>query len=132
MPIDMYVQAAAAIRIREYFATSPLAEDATGEVSPGYEAVPQGAHWRDQVWDDWITGAMNGNSHPVSTCAMMSKGLGGVVDTEGKVYGTQNVRVVDASVFPTQISGHLSASVYAIAGKIADAMKQKVLDQKKF
>ncbi|KAI4645802.1 hypothetical protein J4E93_005380 [Alternaria ventricosa] len=132
MPIDMYVQAAAAIRIREYFATSPLAEDAAGEVSPGYEAVPQGAHWRDQVWDDWITGAMNGNSHPVSTCAMMSRELGGVVDTEGKVYGTQNVRVVDASVFPTQISGHLSASVYAIAGKIADAMKQKVSDQKKF
>ncbi|KAI4938158.1 hypothetical protein J4E85_000597 [Alternaria conjuncta] len=132
MPIDMYVQAAAAIRIREYFATSPLAEDATGEVSPGYEAVPQGAHWRDQVWDDWITGAMNGNSHPVSTCAMMSKELGGVVDTEGKVYGTQNVRVVDASVFPTQISGHLSASVYAIAGKIADAMKQKGSDEKKF
>jgi choline dehydrogenase-like flavoprotein len=68
---------------------------------------------------------MNGNSHPVSTCAMMSQELGGVVDTEGRVYGTHNVRVVDASVFPTQISGHLSASVYAIAGKIADAMKQK-------
>jgi choline dehydrogenase-like flavoprotein len=53
---------------------------------------------------------------------MLSKNLGGVVDTEGKVYGTHNVRVVDASVFPTQISGHLSASVYAIAGKLADAI----------
>jgi choline dehydrogenase-like flavoprotein len=30
------------------------------------------------------------------------------------------VRVADASVFPTQISGHLSASVYAVAGRIAD------------
>jgi choline dehydrogenase-like flavoprotein len=38
------------------------------------------------------------------------------------VYGTRNVRVVDASIFPTQISGHLSASVYAVAGKIADAI----------
>jgi choline dehydrogenase-like flavoprotein len=38
------------------------------------------------------------------------------------VYGTGNVRVVDASVFPTQISGHLTASIYALAGKIADAI----------
>ena len=53
---------------------------------------------------------------------MLSRELGGVVDSEGRVYGTGNVRVVDASVFPTQISGHLSASVYAVAGKIADAI----------
>lgn len=53
---------------------------------------------------------------------MMSRDLGGVLDSNGKVYGTRNVRVVDASAFPTQISGHLSASVYAFAGKIADAM----------
>jgi choline dehydrogenase-like flavoprotein len=56
---------------------------------------------------------------------MMSGELGGVVDVEGKIHGTENVRVVDASVFPTQISGHLTASVYAIAGKIADAILAK-------
>jgi choline dehydrogenase-like flavoprotein len=38
----------------------------------------------------------------------------------------ENVRVVDASVFPTQISGHLTASVYAISGKIADAILKKL------
>jgi choline dehydrogenase-like flavoprotein len=122
LPIDTYVQAAAAIRIREYFTTSPLADHATGEVTPGFQTVPQDAGWRDPSWESWIKKALGGNSHPVSTCAMMSKELGGVVDNEGKVYGTRNVRVVDASVFPTQISGHLSASVYAVAGKIADAM----------
>jgi choline dehydrogenase-like flavoprotein len=56
---------------------------------------------------------------------MLSRELGGVVDDEGKVYGTGNVRVCDASIFPTQISGHLSASVYALAGKIADAILGK-------
>jgi choline dehydrogenase-like flavoprotein len=56
---------------------------------------------------------------------MMNRDLGGVVDIEGKVYGTKNVRVVDASVFPSQISGHLTASIYAIAGKIADAILAK-------
>jgi choline dehydrogenase-like flavoprotein len=120
LPIDTYVQAAAAISIRKHFATSPLAEHTTGEVSPGFEAVPQHASWRDTAWDTWIKKSLGGNSHPASTCAMIGKDLSGVVDTEGKVYGTQNVRVVDASVFPTQISGHLSASVYAIAGRIAD------------
>jgi len=125
LPIDRYVQAAAAVRIREYFATSPLADIITGELSPGLAAVPKDAGWRDEAWETWIKQGLSGNSHPLSTCAMMSKGLGGVVDAEGKVYGTRNVRVVDASAFPTQISGHLSASVYAVAGKIADAMLKR-------
>jgi len=55
---------------------------------------------------------------------MMSKELGGVVDPDLKVYGTANVRVVDASVMPTQISGHLTAVIYAIAEKAADAIKK--------
>jgi len=41
-------------------------------------------------------------SHPISTCAMMSQDLGGVVGEDLKVYGTLNVRVVDASVLPMQ------------------------------
>ncbi|KAE8830495.1 hypothetical protein PTNB85_07082 [Pyrenophora teres f. teres] len=122
LPIDAYVQAAAAIRIREYMATSPLADIITGELSPGLDAVPKDAGWRDEAWNSWIKQGLNGNSHPVSTCAMMSQELGGVVDAGGKVYGTENVRVVDASIFPTQISGHLSASVYAVAGRIVDAV----------
>ncbi|KNG51838.1 gmc oxidoreductase [Stemphylium lycopersici] len=126
LPIDRYVQAAAAIRVRKYFATSPLADHITGELSPGFETVPQDAGWRDASWDAWIKQTLGGNSHPLSTCAMMQKDLGGVVDTEGKVYGTQNVRVVDASIFPTQISGHLSASVYAVAGRIAAVMMKAV------
>jgi choline dehydrogenase-like flavoprotein len=125
LPIDMYVQAAIAVRIREVFATAPLSQQVTGEMSPTFEIVPQNAGWRDAAWATWIKSTYASNSHPLSTCAMMSKELGGVVDVEGKIYGTENVRIVDASVFPTQISGHLTASVYAIAGKIADAILAK-------
>lgn len=126
LSIDTYVQAAIAQRVREFFATPPLSEQVTSELSPGFEQVPQNANWRDEAWHTWIKGAYGTNLHPVSTCAMMSKDLGGVVDKTGKLYGTANVRVVDASIFPTQISGHLSASVYAIAGKIVD----QILGQK--
>lgn len=124
LSIDAYVEAATAVRIREHFATSPLADHVTGEVAPGFETVPENSAWRDGHWDLWIKKTVNGNSHPVSTCAMMSQELGGVVDPEGRVYGTQNVWIADASIFPTQVSGHLSASVYAMAGKIADVIAE--------
>ena len=42
---------------------------------------------------------------------------GFVVDGRLKVYGVGGLRVVDASVMPLQISGHLQATVYAIGEK---------------
>lgn len=63
------------------------------------------------------------NSHPLGTAAMMPRELGGVVDAQLKVYGTENVRVVDASVMPFQVSGHVSSTIYAIAEKAADIIK---------
>ncbi|RDI88205.1 hypothetical protein Vi05172_g1725 [Venturia inaequalis] len=54
---------------------------------------------------------------------MMSKELGGVVDDGHKVYGTANVRVVDASVLPFQVSGHLTSTLYALAERAADVIK---------
>lgn len=51
---------------------------------------------------------------------MMSRELGGVVDENLKVYGTRNVRVVDASIIPMQVTGHLASTVYAVAARGAD------------
>jgi len=122
-PIDILIQAAAAVKVREYFSTAPLSIHVTSELTPGVEAVPEGASWSDPAWKDWLATSFSSNSHPVSSAAMRSRKLGGVVDNEGKVYGVANVRVADASAFPTQISGHLSASVYAMAGRIAGKMR---------
>lgn len=123
LPIDTLIQTAAAMKLRQLYSTAPLSKYVTAELAPGMEAVPTGAGLRDPSWYKWIAGAFGSNSHPVSTTAMRTRELGGVVDKEGKVYGAKNVRVVDASLFPTQISGHLTASIYAIAAKIADGMK---------
>lgn len=64
------------------------------------------------------------NNHPLGSAAMMSKELGGVVDPELRVYGTSNVRVVDASVLPTQFSGHLTATLYAVAERASEFIKK--------
>lgn len=125
LPIDTQIEAAIAIKIRQIFATPPLSQHVSAELTPGFAVVPQNASFADEHWGAWIRGSFAGNSHPLGTCAMMGRELGGVVDGRGRVYGTRNVRVVDASVFPTQISGHLSASVYALAGKIADALLEE-------
>ena len=56
--------------------------------------------------------------------AMMKQEYGGCVDPHGRVYGTQNVRVVDASILPIQLSSHLSGSLYGMAEKLAASIKQ--------
>jgi choline dehydrogenase len=43
-----------------------------------------------------------------------------VLDSHARVYGVQNLRVVDASSFPFLPPGHPQALVYALAEKVAD------------
>jgi choline dehydrogenase-like flavoprotein len=50
---------------------------------------------------------------------MLPRGLGGVVDADLRVYGTKNLRVVDASVLPFQVAGHLTATLYGVAERAA-------------
>ncbi|KDN45610.1 GMC oxidoreductase [Tilletiaria anomala UBC 951] len=61
--------------------------------------------------------------HPVGTASMLPERQGGVVDPRLKVYGTQNVRVVDASIIPLHVSAHIQALVYGIAEAGADLIK---------
>ncbi|KAJ5746901.1 uncharacterized protein N7511_008597 [Penicillium nucicola] len=63
--------------------------------------------------------------HPAGSCAMLPQESGGVVDSELKVYGTRNLRVVDASIFPLEPSGNIQAAVYAVAEKAADLIKAR-------
>jgi choline dehydrogenase-like flavoprotein len=43
-----------------------------------------------------------------------------VVDPELRVYGVAGLRVMDASVFPTQMSGHPACIILAMALRAAD------------
>ena len=50
---------------------------------------------------------------------MLTSVLSGVVDENLIVYGTKNLRVVDASVMPMLITAHLQETIYGIAEKVA-------------
>ncbi|MGW5303195.1 GMC family oxidoreductase [Streptomyces griseoluteus] len=56
--------------------------------------------------------------HPTSTCA-----IGSVVDPELRVLGVPELRVVDASVFPSVTRGNTNAPVIMAAEKAADLIK---------
>lgn len=57
--------------------------------------------------------------HPVGTCKMGCDEAA-VVNDKLQVHNIANLRVVDASVMPTIISGNTNAAVYMIAEKAAD------------
>jgi choline dehydrogenase len=61
--------------------------------------------------------------HPVGTCRIGPAGVG-VVDPELKVHGVDGLRVIDASVFPSQVSAHTHAATMAVAWRGADLMAE--------
>jgi len=58
--------------------------------------------------------------HPVSTCRMGQDPEQDVVDQRLRVHGAQNLRVVDASIFPTVTSGNTNAPAMMVGEKGAD------------
>lgn len=71
----------------------------------------------------WIKETASTCWHPCGTCAMLPLNKGGVVSEDLLVYGTQNLRIVDASIFPTIPRGNIQSTVYAVAERAADIIK---------
>ncbi|KAF6795876.1 Versicolorin B synthase 2 [Colletotrichum musicola] len=61
--------------------------------------------------------------HVSGSCSMQPREQGGVVDSRLRVYGAKKLRVVDASVFPIEPLGNIQSTVYAVAEKAADLVK---------
>jgi len=62
--------------------------------------------------------------HPAGTCRMgAASDPMAVVDAELRVYGTEGLRVVDASVFPDLVGGNINAAVVMIAERASDLIR---------
>jgi choline dehydrogenase len=76
----------------------------------------------DVDWAEHIRQSLETVYHPVGTCKM-GQDEQAVVDTQLRVHGINGLRVVDASVMPTIVSGNTNAPVIMIAEKAADMIK---------
>ncbi|KAJ6624909.1 hypothetical protein B0H10DRAFT_2212325 [Mycena sp. CBHHK59/15] len=78
------------------------------------------ANATDAEWAAWYASTSYGASHWVGSSAMLPRKVGGVVSPTLKVYGTNNLRIADASVMPYQVTSHPMSLVYAISQMAAD------------
>ncbi|KAK7043178.1 hypothetical protein VNI00_008532 [Paramarasmius palmivorus] len=96
---------------------APFNSSLGAELSPGSEVQT------DEQWDAWIKGTTWTQFHPGCTCSMLPQEQGGVVDANLKVYGLNNVRVADGSVFPFLFSAHVGAPTYGVAEEAATIIR---------
>ncbi|KAL1937412.1 hypothetical protein VTO73DRAFT_13748 [Trametes versicolor] len=77
----------------------------------------------DEEIKEFIKNSGQSALHPTSSVRMGTDPQTSAVDSELRVHGVQALRVVVASVFPDQVSGHPCAVVIAIAERAADLIK---------
>lgn len=98
---------------RDLMRQPAIAKYIVSEMNPGHEI---------QSDADWLHFAReNGQTiyHPIGTCRMGSDDQA-VVDPRLRVKGIQGLRVVDASVFPSMVSGNTQGAVMAVAERACD------------
>jgi choline dehydrogenase-like flavoprotein len=110
---------------RKIATTAPLRDVWSSEYEPGLNVANTDAEWRD-----YVLNATFSIYHPVGSCSMLPRKHGGVVDPSLRVYGTTNLRVVDASIIPVLVSAHIQTAVYGIAEMAADIIVREAQGQK--
>ncbi|KAI1874081.1 uncharacterized protein JN550_002660 [Neoarthrinium moseri] len=112
---DVEVAVAGFKRARQFWQQSSL-----DGLLVGGEAFPGDSVQTDDEIEANIRRNFNTVYHGSCTCAMgRSDDPKAVVDSKGRVYGVQGLRVIDASAFPLLPPGHPQATVYALAEKLA-------------
>ncbi|KAL4871190.1 hypothetical protein BDV12DRAFT_194553 [Aspergillus spectabilis] len=90
---DLILQRKVAQTVAKFWHTNPVHSLVGQRLEPPISDLPSNA--TDEVWDNWVISSFTANHHLLGTTVMLPRELGGVVDSNLVVYGTQNVRVVD-------------------------------------
>jgi choline dehydrogenase len=85
----------------------------------GAEVWPDIPAADDNAMSDFARRTVETMYHPIGTCRIGTDSFG-VVDNHLRVHGVERLRVVDASVMPTHITGHPNSAVMMIGEKAAD------------
>lgn len=110
-----------AIRLaRELYHTEPHASLIGKEMTPGAEAKT------DSEIEAKIRELGHNRQHPLGTCRMGIDDMA-VVDSELRVHGIENLRVVDASVMPEEPGGNTNIPTIMIAEKASDMIRGRKL-----
>jgi choline dehydrogenase len=102
------------VRLLRRLAAQPALRDVIEtELAPGPDVIDEGALIADFR-------ARSGTVyHPVGTCRMGQNPAEAAVDARLRVYGVAGLRIADASIFPSLISGNTNASVMMVAARAA-------------
>ncbi|TCD71197.1 hypothetical protein EIP91_012147 [Steccherinum ochraceum] len=114
--VDLQILIEGAHYVRKVAATSPLKDIIARELNPG----PSVELHNNEQMRSWIKKYCYSPWHTSSSCSMLPREKNGVVDSNLKVYGTTNVRVVDLSIIPVHVSAHTQSVVYGIAARAAE------------
>ena len=95
-----------------------------GEGGLGKEVSPGPSIGDAKAIEDWVKARAWGH-HASCTCAIGERNRNGVVNGDFEVHGVDNLRIVDASVFPRIPGFFIVSSIYTIAEKAADVILAK-------
>lgn len=112
-PDDVALLVKAVKRGRELLKGKALDDITVQEILPGRNCES------DAELEKFIRRKAQHIYHPVGTCKMGKDDMA-VVDEQLRVHGVKGLRVVDASIMPTVVSGNTNAPTIMIAEKAAD------------
>lgn len=106
------------IRLTREIMQQPAMDSYRGkEIQPGDDVSS------DAEIDAWVKENVESAYHPAGSCKMgVAEDQFAVVDKNCCVHGLKNLRVVDASIFPTLPNGNINAPVIMAAEKMADVI----------
>lgn len=112
-PEDRAVQDEIIKTIRSFARSRALSDFCGKEISPPHAVGPGSDALSLEILAE-------SGLHGGGTCRMGPRAAGGVVGTELRVHGLKNLRVADASIMPSPVSGNTNAIAMVIGWKAAE------------